>query len=169
MSEKKHRNPFEEHINSETFDVSRLDNVPPPTEMDMEIQAFFDSLPKPLNHELWDTELDDRQKTICAYLTTEMVEHVMRVYYAEELQDLSDDQLIYILTVPVTLAMLAEEHLHDKYLPPATDKAEPVSPVLHHPNAYVDAAKPFDFSGLQESLRMGWQRVKNFFARFFNV
>ena len=78
MSENQHRNPFEDHINGETFDVSRLDNVPPPNEMDMEIQAFFDSLPKPLNHELWDTELDDRQKTICAYLTTEMVEHVMR-------------------------------------------------------------------------------------------
>src|SRR5688572_1038445 len=144
MSENQHRNPFEDHINSETFDVSRLDNVPPPNEMDMEIQAFFDSLPKPLNHELWDTELDDRQKTICAYLTTEMVEHVMRVYYAEELQDLSDDQLIYILTVPVTLAMLAEEHLHDKYAAAAPEKPEPVMPLFNHPNAFANNQQ-FDF------------------------
>jgi hypothetical protein len=167
MSEKKQRNPFEEHINSETFDVSRLDNVPPPNEMDLEIQAFFDSLPKPLNHELWDTELDDRQKTICAYLTTEMVEHVMRVYYAEELQDLSDDQLIYILTVPVTLAMLAEEHLHDKYKVTTAEKLETALPVFSHPNVFATPTR-FDFSVVQDSVRTGWQRVKGFFARLFN-
>jgi hypothetical protein len=167
MSENQHRNPFEDHINGETFDVSRLDNVPPPNEMDMEIQAFFDSLPKPLNHELWDTELDDRQKTICAYLTTEMVEHVMRVYYAEELQDLSDDQLIYILTVPVTLAMLAEEHLHDKFQAAAPEKPETVMPVFNHPNAFANNTA-FDFSAMQESLRGGWQRLKGFFVRLFN-
>ena len=76
-------------------------------------------------------------------------------------------KLIYILTVPVTLAMLAEEHLHDKFQATAPEKPETVMPVFNHPNAFANNTT-FDFSAVQESLRGGWQRLKGFFARLFN-
>jgi hypothetical protein len=112
MSEKNQHNPFEKHINSDSFDVDSLDRTLPRSEMDLEMEQFFDKLPYPLNHELWDTELDDRQKLICVHLATELIDRVMRVYYEDMLDDLSDDQLIFILTVPITLAILSQQRLH---------------------------------------------------------
>jgi hypothetical protein len=133
MREEDGRDPFEDHINSESFDVDRLDESLPRSEMDWEIEQFFDELPYPLNHELWDTELDERQKLICAHLTTELIDRVMRVHHDDTLDGLNDDQLIVILTVPVILAMLAQQRLyHPKFaelklpvlVPPALTKEE---------------------------------------------
>ena len=167
MPEKKHRNPFEEHINSETFDVSNLENAPQVNPMDLEMQAFFDSLPRPLNYELWDTELDERQRMLSAYLTTEIVERVLREQYADELEEFSDEQLIDILMVPVTLAMLAEEHLHEKPQPPKSEEAEVHLSALSHPN-YGDEDMPeFDFVALKEMLRKWYNNIRNFFTRLF--
>jgi hypothetical protein len=111
MAQNEH-DPFEDHINSESFDVSHLDNAVPPSEMDLEMQAFFDNLPTALNHELWDTELDERQKIISAHLTSELVERVMRENHPELLQDINDAELIALLSVPITIAMIAEQRLH---------------------------------------------------------
>jgi hypothetical protein len=165
MPEKKHRNPFEEHINSETFDVSNLENAPQAHPMDLEMQAFFDSLPGPLNYELWDTELDDRQRMLSMYLTTEIVERVLRVHYADELEEFSDEQLIDILMVPVTLAMLAEERLHEKPQVPEPEKAETNVLAMNHPN--FEDAPEFDFAALKEMLRLWYQRTRDFFMRLF--
>ncbi len=112
MPEKKHRNPFEEHINSESFDVSHLGSLKQLSKLDGEMNAFFESLPDNLRDELWDKELDNRQKEITAYLATELAERIMREQYPEILSDLSDGELTYFMTVPVTLAMLAEQRLH---------------------------------------------------------
>jgi hypothetical protein len=166
MPEKKHRNPFEDHINSETFDVSQLENVPSASQMAVEMQVFFDDLPQPLNYELWDSELNDRQKMICAYLAIEIVEQVLRVQYAEELQDFSDVQLTDMLMVPVTLAMLAEERLHEKAQRPASTKQDSHAPTLNHPNAYGDKLQ-FDFVAFQEMLQRWFYKTKDFFTRLF--
>lgn len=166
MPEKKRRNPFEDHINSESFDVSRLDNAPHPNELEADIQEFLESFPQPLNHELWDSELDDRQKMICAYLTTELVEQVIRGQYGEELQDISDDQLVDMLMIPVTLAMLAEERLHEK--PPSAPPAPTIAqlPVLGHTSAFGQPQSA-DFTVVKETVRHWWQRTKDFVVRLF--
>ncbi|MDQ7036892.1 MAG: hypothetical protein Q9P01_19270 [Anaerolineae bacterium] len=166
MPEKKHRNPFEDHINSETFDVSQLENVSSASQMAVEMQAFFDNLPQPLNYELWDSELNDRQKMICAYLAIEIVEQALRVQYAEELQDFSDVQLTDMLMVPVTLAMLAEERLHEKPQRPASTKQDSHVPTLNHPNAYDDKLQ-FDFLAFQEMLQRWFYKTKDFLQRLF--
>lgn len=154
------KDPFEKHINGENFDVSRLDNPVPRSEMDVEMEAFFDNLPLPLNHEIWDTELDERQKALCAHLTTELVERVMRENFAELLQDLSDEQLIYILNVPVTLAMLLEQRLHqEKEEAPELISAQNPS---NHPNISADL-----FPTKENSFGHWFSQAKDFFIRLF--
>lgn len=158
MSQNEH-DPFEHHINSESFDVSKLDNAAPPTEMDLEMQAFFDNLPNALNHELWDTELDERQKMICAHLTSELVERVMRENHAELLEDINDAELIALLSVPVTLAMLAEQRLHQSQETPelisSQSKSEFFAPSL------ISNPKP---SG---GFRQWFSQARDFFIRLF--
>lgn len=127
MPSKKHRNLFEDHINSESFDVSNLGSAQERSEIEKEIANFFDSLPKEMNHDLWDNELDDRQKTISAHLITEMAERILREEHGDLLEELSDSQLISLMTVPVTLAMLAQQQLHQtKEEKQASTKAHPV-------------------------------------------
>jgi hypothetical protein len=147
MPDGKRHNPFEDFISSDSFDVSKLDQ-PIATSfdgLDEQMQVFFESLPQPLTYELWDTELDDQQKNICAYLVTELIDRVLRENHAEELQDVSDEDLIHLLTVPVTLALLAQQRLHTPpegiFEPPQREQGEieprpttndesPVSPQL---------------------------------------
>lgn len=112
MPEKKHRNPFEDHINSESFDISNLGSAQERSAIEKEIAGFFDSLPGEMNHELWDNELDDRQKTISAHLITTLAERILREQHGDLVEELSDAQLISMMTVPVTLAMLAQQQLH---------------------------------------------------------
>lgn len=159
MSQNEH-DPFDNHINSESFDVSRLDNAVPPTEMDLEMQTFFDNLPTALNHELWDTELDERQKLICAHLTSELVERVVRENHPELLQDMSDAELITLLSVPVTLAMLAEQRLHQN--PQET-------PELISSQSKTDFLAPSILPKAKntKALRQWFTQAKDFFIRLF--
>jgi hypothetical protein len=137
MPEQEQQNPFEDHINSDAFDVERLDKAFPQTEMDLEIERFFDELPYPLNHELWDTELDEQQKVICAHLATELIDRVLRVNHQETLEHLNDAELLELLTAPITIAMLAQQRLYHSepkevkaqiLIPPPLEKA-PTKPV----------------------------------------
>jgi hypothetical protein len=159
MSQNEH-DPFENHINSESFDVSHLDNPVPPSEMDLEMQAFFDNLPATLNHELWDTELDDRQKMISAHLTSELVERVMRENHPELLQDMSDAELITLLSVPITIAMLAEHRLHH---------SRQEAPELITTQSRQDFLPSTLLPGptASRSLRQWFSQAKDFFIRLF--
>ena len=159
MSQNEH-DPFENHINSESFDVSHLDNPVPPSEMDLEMQAFFDNLPTALNHELWDTELDERQKMISAHLASELVERVMRENHPELLQDINDAELIALLSVPITIAMIAEQRLHQSReetpeLISGSSKQEFFAP------AVVPLTRP------SESVRQWFTQARDFFVRLF--
>ncbi len=120
------RNPFEDHINSESFDVSKLGTVKERSALELEMEAFFKTLPDVLDHTLWDSVLDTRQKTISAYITTKLAGQILRETHSDLLADMEDSELIYLLTVPVTLAMIAEKRLHpiDK-VPNTVDIAPP--------------------------------------------
>lgn len=137
MAEEKHSNPFENHINSESFDISRLDSSLITSDFEQDVQRFFDSLPHPLNHALWDNALDERQQAICAHITLEVVDRVMRVHYGDKIRDLRDDELIYLLTVPVTIAMLAQQQLYQQQASPAQEPSPTITPEppLQHPAA----------------------------------
>jgi hypothetical protein len=154
------QNPFEDHINSESFDVSHLDNPVPPSEMDLEMQAFFDNLPTALNHELWDTELDERQKMISAHLTSELVERVMRENHPELLQDINDAELIALLSVPITIAMLAEQRLH---------QSREETPEFISNSAKQEFFAPMVVPITRNSggLRQWFSQAKDFFTRLF--
>jgi len=110
MSEKKRRNPFEDHIESDAFDISHLDD-----ELHLqllpELQALLAGLPEELDHRICEDELDKRQQALCAQLTIEMVERVMRSQYAEELAHIDEDTLVQLLTVPIATAIIAENRL----------------------------------------------------------
>lgn len=112
MPGKKHPDPFEDHINSESFDVSNLGSVQQRSPIEQEMGDFFDSLSSEIGHELWDNELDDMQKEISAYLATELAERILREQHSELVDNFSDAELINIMTLPVTLAILAEQHFH---------------------------------------------------------
>ncbi|MCA9883396.1 MAG: hypothetical protein KC615_13785 [Anaerolineae bacterium] len=109
MPGKSRRNLFEEHIESENFDVSRLGMTYGMTELSSQVSELFASLPRPIDYRVWDQYLDDRQKLLCAQLTFEIIDHVIREQYLQETIHLSDDELVQMLTVPVALAILAEE------------------------------------------------------------
>lgn len=129
MPENKHRNPFEDHINSESFDVSNLvDAVREPSELELEIEAFFDSLPDKLDLTLWDNDLDTRQKIISAHVTTILAEKILREDHADTLEGITDAELIHLLTVPITLAMLAEQRLHTVDKKPNPIDVPPITP-----------------------------------------
>lgn len=113
MPEEKRHNPFEQHIESESFDVSGLGReLSRANALEQEVQDFLERLPQPLDYELWDSELDERQKLLCVHLTNELVERVIRTQHNEHVDHLTDDELIHMLMVPMTVAMLAEREFN---------------------------------------------------------
>lgn len=161
MHEENHPDPFEEHINSDTFDVDSLDKPLPRSEMDLQMEQFFDKLPYPLNHELWDTELDDSQKLICAHLATELIDRVLRIQHEEMLEDLNDDQLIFMLTVPITLAMLAQKQLHKP------ERLKPKLPILVPPSLKELESPTFLPITLKQRIGNWLIQAQNFIVRLF--
>lgn len=159
MTEDKHPNPFEDHINSESFDLSRLDSSLISGEIELELQQFFDSLPYPLDHTVWENALDERQRTICAHVTLELVDRVLRVHFGDKVRHLRDDELIYLLTVPVAVAMLAEQQLHQQPAAPV-QPPDPVEPQSAHP-----AAAPLDVPEWGVLLNQWLLRARDFVVR----
>lgn len=111
MSEKEHSDPFEDHIESELFDVSKLDLSAYPTEPDPRVRNLLDGLPEPLDYRVWDHYLNHRQQQLCANLSYEMVQRVFRAQYTEEFCNLSDEELIVLLTPIIAATIYAEERL----------------------------------------------------------
>ena len=124
MTEDEQHNPFEDHIESEAFDISRLDVRKSAEGLDPDLKALLNNLPQPLDYHLWDEALDERQKYLCAHLATELVDRVIRANHGAEVAELSDDDLLMILTVPVALAMIVQEQLGNPTIAPV----EPTPP-----------------------------------------
>lgn len=119
MNEKEHSNPFEDHIESELFDVSKLDLTAYPTEPDPRVRNLLDGLPEPLDYRVWDDYLNHRQQQLCANLSYEMVQRVFRAQYAEEFCNLSDEELIVLLTPIIAATIYTEERLRSDAAFPA--------------------------------------------------
>lgn len=136
MPEKKRRNPFEEHIESDSFDVSDLENATPLVDATgLEVEDFLDELPAPLTPEFWDEALDDRQRLLCVHLiTSDRLTEIVRESYEDKLDDLSDDQIRALMTIPVLVGMLLENRLH---VQPTTPDSPPIidddTPTKAHP------------------------------------
>lgn len=130
MPEEKRHDPFQQHIESDAFDVSGLGRgLSLSTVLEQEIREFLNTLPQPLDYELWDNALDEQRKLLCVHLTAELVERVIRPNHNDHVEHLTDDELIYILMVPVTVAMLAERHFNPSPAP-APKPAPDTTPTL---------------------------------------
>jgi hypothetical protein len=117
MPDKKRRNLFEEHIESEDFDVSELGAFSSLT-LSPQLVELLASLPQPLDYRIWDEYLDERQKLLCAQLTIEIIDRVLREQFSQNVMHFSDDELVYMLTVPVALSILVESRLGEQADPP---------------------------------------------------
>ena len=111
MDDKKRRSAFEEHIESELFDVSDLGQVRAPLMPHRMVQLALDTLPATIDHRVYDRELNKRQRELCDHLAHQLLKQVLRAEYSDELQALNDDELLYILKVSLATAMITQAQL----------------------------------------------------------
>lgn len=127
MPENNPKNPFEDHINSDSFDVSILGNSQVPTDsMEQAVIQFLDTLPQPYDSIVLEHGLDNDQKILCEVLTEQVVTRILRKDFAEALKDISDEQLIDMMTTPIMIAIMAENTLNHPTKTAKTDIAPPI-------------------------------------------
>ena len=124
---KKSQRPFEAHIESRDFDIDPLS--PDDAEVTCDalhprLEELLDSLPQPLDEGnfVWDNLIDDMQDQLRACLSIEIIDRVIRPNFDEWFEDVSDDELSFFLTFPVTLAMIALEYFRKNGYPEGWDK-----------------------------------------------
>lgn len=161
MPEKQHRNPFEKHINSELFDVSQLGDRLPMSEMDMLLSAFFDALPEDLSEAMWNKALTEDQQNICIHLTAHLIQRIKsQPEYPEWIDTVPEDELRRFLLIPLSIGMLAENHLREDDEP----EPAPPAPVTHttYEQGYADL--PADWGMM---LNERFLRAKDFIISLF--
>jgi hypothetical protein len=155
-SEDKRRNAFEEHIQSEGFDVSQLGAPNPFVHIRERVNTLLNSLPQPLDYRLYEEELDETQKQLCAYVAEAVAERYIKPTLTEQQQgEVNDDDLHMVVTITVAMAMIAQQRL---YIP--TD-ATPLRPALK-PIMPVEVPPP----PKPVQRRTLWGRFKRRAARF---
>jgi hypothetical protein len=158
--EEKRPNPFEDHIESDLFDVSELETVTDDSPLNQQLQRLLNTLPQPLDYRVWEEELDDYQKQLCAYLTNAIIERVWRPNHAEELSDFSDDDLLLLLTVPLSLGMIAQQRLHSTTPPPPDFRTRLLDTLDDLPTRSRWRSKLYQqFQRWRLGVRRWWQRV----------
>ena len=121
MSESKRRNPFEEHINT-NLDVSHLgagvaQKSPLQQEVDNLLLSVMDEQRIICEH-----YLSEEQRDMSYCLSQAITQDVLRKFYADDVQDLEDNELEAIVHKTITLAMFADDQLVKAKQP----KPEPV-------------------------------------------
>ncbi|MGJ3237461.1 MAG: hypothetical protein ACFE0Q_02025 [Anaerolineae bacterium] len=163
MPEKKHGNPFENHINSDSFDVSKLGSVSQRAELERDVQAIIDNLPDTFDQALWDHDLDMRQEAISMYVTNALIERIQREGDPAILADFNREQLAEILSVPVIIGMVAQKQLQP---PPAPKPETSTAPIINRTHGYRD-----DFSELPANwgdiLNEWFLKAKDFLISLF--
>lgn len=154
-SEDKHRNAFEDHIQGESFDVSQLGAPNPFVHVRERVNTLLNSLPQPLDYRLYEEELDETQKQLCAYVAEAVAERYIKPTLSEQQpNEITDDDLHMVVTITVAMAMIAQQRL---YIPtsemPNRPMLKPIMPVEVPP-----PSKP----ATQRSL---WGRIKRRVAR----
>ncbi len=153
-SEDKRRNAFEEHIQSESFDASQLAVPNPFVNIRERVNTLLNSLPQPLDYRLYEEELDETQKLLCAYVAEAVAERYIKPTLAEQQQtEVSDDDLHMVVTITVAMAMIAQQRL---YIPMSDVPVRPVmKPIM-----------PLEVPAPKKVLHRGWwARLKRQAAR----
>lgn len=157
MSEANHRNPFEDHINSRDFDVSHLETgIAQKSPMQQEVDAFITALLED-EHLTCERHLDNEQQEMSYCITEGLTQDILRKYYADDVQDLGDEELRSVVRTSVTLAMLANERLV---------KAKRVEDVAPPPEPYGYPENP-SWDDVRLFVINIFEGIKNFFQRLF--
>ena len=154
-SEDKRRNAFEDHIQSEGFDVSQLGAPNPFVGIRERVNTLLNSLPQPLDYRLYEEELDATQKELCAYIAEAVGDRYIKPTLAEQqINDISDDDLHMVVTITVAMAMIAQQRLS---IPtsetPIRPQLKPIMPVAVPPPPKAPVQRTF------------WGRIKRRMAR----
>lgn len=153
-SEDKRRNAFEDHIQSEGFDVSQLAAPNPFVGIRERVNTLLNSLPQPLDYRLYEEELDDTQKQLCAYVAEAVGDRYIKPTLAEQGTEITDDDLHMVLTITVAMSMIAQQRL---YIPTSEAPAKPIlKPIM--PVEVPPPPKP-------AAKRTLWGRIKRRLAR----
>jgi hypothetical protein len=128
MDDKKRRSPFEEHIESELFDVSELERVRAPSLPHPLVKLALDTLPPSIDHRVYDQLLSVRQRELCDHLAHQLVQQLLRGEYSEELQALNDDELLYIMKISLATAMVSQGYLVDAQQTDQALQAQEITP-----------------------------------------
>jgi hypothetical protein len=128
-SEDKRRNAFEDHIQGEGFDVSQLGTPNPFVHIRERVNTLLNSLPQPLDYRLYEEELDETQKQLCAYVAEAVAERYIKPTLSEQQPgEVSDDDLHMVVTITVAMAMIAQQRL---YIPTSAAQARPaLKPIM---------------------------------------
>lgn len=154
-SEDKRRNAFEDHIQGEGFDVSQLGAPNPFVGIRERVNTLLNSLPQPLDYRLYEEELDDTQKQLCAYVAEAVAERYIKPTLSEQQpNEITDDDLHMVVTITVAMAMIAQQRL---YIP---SSEMPVRPMLK-PIMPVEVPPP-SRPAVRRTL---WGRIKRRMAR----
>ncbi|MEL6524522.1 MAG: hypothetical protein AAFQ07_02330, partial [Chloroflexota bacterium] len=147
MPEKQQRNPFEQHINSESFDVSQLGDRLPLSEMDIALTAFFDALPEDLSDAGLHSKLTEKQQIICIHLTAHLLHRIKAAgEYPAWIDDMPENELREFLLLSFSSALLADEALN----PPEEPDPEPdMTPYAYQTAEYAEL--PVNWGGLRAS------------------
>jgi hypothetical protein len=123
-SEDKRRNAFEDHIQSEGFDVSQLGAPNPFVGIRERVNTLLNSLPQPLDYRLYEEELDETQKQLCAYVAEAVADRYIKPTLSEQqATEIGDDDLHMVVMITVAMSMIAQQRL---YIPTSEAPARPI-------------------------------------------
>jgi len=165
MTHQESPNPFENHINSDAFDVSSLAQR---NRTSTRVRELMQSIV--LDDRLVETYLDEEQRTLCHELTIELLQSIIRDRYNEELHHLSDDEIREMLTLPVVVGMLAQQQLvvtDPASPPPTTPTHSEHTGRLLQPWTQNHASQPRKAPPWRDLLHLAWERARSLFNRLF--
>lgn len=161
---KRNRNPFEDHIESEAFDLNPLlgeGTEVPHHVLQPRLEAWLDAMPQPLVIGSWDDKLDDMQKQLRACLVAEMLERGMLDEFSEQLAHIDSETIKLLLHYPLTLAMLSQDYFRQNGYP---INWETPDPPLQAVKAAQDIPPP---SRLERMVARFMRRIRNWRRSIF--
>lgn len=138
MSDEERRNPFEEHIESDEFDISQLRYSELSAEdfvLQLNIFALLDKSSHPLAEDLY-TQLDKRQRTLCDLLIIELISQLRDAPEDNTLQHMSDSDIQAILRGPVAAALMLGAVFPGEE--PASDSHDDLSSLFDYDSSDLD-------------------------------
>lgn len=113
-------NPFEQHIESNEFNINPLvdDGTHVPHHvLQPHLDEWFAKLPPPMSNGRWDDDLDDMQKRLRHNLAREIIDRGLLGEFAEQLEHIDIETLTLLLQYPITMAMLSQDYFRQNGYP----------------------------------------------------